>query len=86
MMQSMNCASLRCCVFRRKFIYDKFYVIINFSSKRLILLNASSHIKRTIIVNLVEVHMAELLVSRPSRLEVKTTVAKLKKYKSPGSD
>jgi hypothetical protein len=30
--------------------------------------------------------MAEPLVPDPSRLEVETAIAKLKKYKSPGSD
>jgi hypothetical protein len=30
--------------------------------------------------------MAEPLVLGPSRLEVETAIAKLKKYKSPGSD
>jgi hypothetical protein len=34
----------------------------------------------------IEVHMAEPLVHGPSRLEVIITIAKLKKYKSPGSD
>jgi hypothetical protein len=33
-----------------------------------------------------EVHAAESLVHRPSRLEVEIAIAKLKKYKSPGSD
>jgi hypothetical protein len=33
-----------------------------------------------------EVHTAEPLVPGPSRLEVETAIAKLKKYKSPGSD
>jgi hypothetical protein len=37
-------------------------------------------------VRQIEVHMAEPLVSGPSRLEVETAIAKLKKYKSPGSD
>jgi hypothetical protein len=32
------------------------------------------------------VHTAEPLVPGPSRLEVQTAIAKLKKYKSPGSD
>jgi hypothetical protein len=31
-------------------------------------------------------HIAELLVPGPSHLEVDITIAKLKKYKSPGSD
>jgi hypothetical protein len=34
----------------------------------------------------IEVHTAELLVPGPSRLEVEIAIAKLKKYKSPGSD
>jgi hypothetical protein len=34
----------------------------------------------------VEVHAAEPLVPGPSRLEVEIAIAKLKKYKSPGSD
>jgi hypothetical protein len=33
-----------------------------------------------------EVHMAEPLVSGPSRLEVEIAITKLKRYKSPGSD
>jgi hypothetical protein len=33
-----------------------------------------------------KVHVAQPLVSGPSRLEVETVIAKLKKYKSPGSD
>jgi hypothetical protein len=33
-----------------------------------------------------EVHTAEPLVPGPSCLEVETAIAKLKKYKSPGSD
>jgi hypothetical protein len=37
-------------------------------------------------VRQIEVHMAEPLVSGPSRLEVEIAVAKLKKYKSLGSD
>jgi hypothetical protein len=34
----------------------------------------------------IEVHMAESLVPGPSRLEVETAKAKLKKYKLPDSD
>jgi hypothetical protein len=34
----------------------------------------------------IEVHMAEPLVPGSSRLEVEIVFAKLKKYKSPGSD
>jgi hypothetical protein len=37
-------------------------------------------------VKQIEVHMAEPLVQSPSRLEVEIFIAKLKKYKSPGSD
>jgi hypothetical protein len=37
-------------------------------------------------VRQIEVHAAEPLVPGPSRLEVKIAIAKLKKYKSPGSD
>jgi hypothetical protein len=33
-----------------------------------------------------EVHTAERLVPSPSRLEVEIAIARLKKYKSPGSD
>jgi hypothetical protein len=37
-------------------------------------------------VRQIEVHMVEPLVPGPSRLEVGIAIAKLKKYKSPGSD
>jgi hypothetical protein len=37
-------------------------------------------------VRQIEVHMAEPLVPSPSRLEVEIAIAKLEKYKSPGSD
>jgi hypothetical protein len=37
-------------------------------------------------VGQIEVHTAEPLVPGPSRLEVEIAIAKLKKYKSPGSD
>jgi hypothetical protein len=37
-------------------------------------------------VRQVEVHTAEPLVPGPSCIEVKIALAKLKKYKSPGSD
>jgi hypothetical protein len=37
-------------------------------------------------VRQIEVHTAETLVPGPSRLEVEIATAKLKKYKSPGSD
>jgi hypothetical protein len=36
-------------------------------------------------VRQIEVHTAEPLVSGPSRLEVEIAIAKLKKYKPPGS-
>jgi hypothetical protein len=35
---------------------------------------------------IIQVHKAEPLVPGPSRLEVETAIAKLKKYKSPSSD
>jgi hypothetical protein len=37
-------------------------------------------------VRQLEVHTAEPLVPGPSRLDVENAIAKLKKYKSPGSD
>jgi hypothetical protein len=37
-------------------------------------------------VSKIEVHMAEPLVPGPSRLQAEIAIAKLKKYKSPGSD
>jgi hypothetical protein len=37
-------------------------------------------------VRQIEVHRAKPLVPGPNRLEVETAIAKLKKYKSPGSD
>jgi hypothetical protein len=37
-------------------------------------------------VRQIEVHRAKPLVPGPSRLEVEIAIAKLKKYKSPGSD
>jgi hypothetical protein len=37
-------------------------------------------------VRQIEVHMAKPLVPGPSHLEVEIAIAKLKKYKSPGSD
>jgi hypothetical protein len=37
-------------------------------------------------VRQIEVHRAEPLVPDPSRFEVETAIAKLKNYKSPGSD
>jgi hypothetical protein len=37
-------------------------------------------------VGQIEVHTAEQLVPGPSRLEVEIAIAKLKKYKSPGSN
>jgi hypothetical protein len=37
-------------------------------------------------VRQIEVYTVEPLVPGPSRLEVETAIAKLKRYKSPGSD
>jgi hypothetical protein len=37
-------------------------------------------------VRQIEVHMAEPLVPGPHHLEAEIAIAKLKKYKSPGSD
>jgi hypothetical protein len=37
-------------------------------------------------VRQIEVHTAEPLVPGPSRFEVEIAIAKLKEYKSPGSD
>jgi hypothetical protein len=37
-------------------------------------------------VRQIEVHTAQPLVPGPSRLQVEIAIAKLKKYKSPGSD
>jgi hypothetical protein len=37
-------------------------------------------------VRQIEIHTAEPLVPGPSHLEVEIAIAKLKKYKSPGSD
>jgi hypothetical protein len=37
-------------------------------------------------VRQIEVHTAEQLVPGPSRLKAEIAIAKLKKYKSPGSD
>jgi hypothetical protein len=37
-------------------------------------------------VRQIEVHTAESFVPGPSRLETEIAIAKLKKYKSPGSD
>jgi hypothetical protein len=37
-------------------------------------------------VRQIEVHAAEPIVPDPSRIEVEIVIAKLKKYKSPGSD
>jgi hypothetical protein len=43
-------------------------------------LNNASDVRR------IEVHITEQLVPGPSRLEVEIAIAKLKKYKSSGSD
>jgi hypothetical protein len=37
-------------------------------------------------VRQIEIHTAEALVPAPNHLEVEISIAKLKKYKSPGSD
>jgi hypothetical protein len=37
-------------------------------------------------VRKIEIHTAEPLVPDPSPFEVETAIAKLKRYKSPGSD
>jgi hypothetical protein len=44
------------------------------------------HVHNVSDVRQIEVHTAEPLVPGPSRLEVEIAIAKLKKYKSPGSD
>jgi hypothetical protein len=44
------------------------------------------NVHNVIDVRQIEVHMAEPLVPGPSRLEVEIAIAKLKKYKSQGSD
>jgi hypothetical protein len=51
----------------------------NYSSQLLNVHNVSA-------VRQIEVHTAEPLVPGPSRLEVETAVANLRKCKSPGSD
>jgi hypothetical protein len=43
-------------------------------------MNNVSYVRQT------EVHTSESLVPGPSRFEVETAIAKLKKYKSPASD
>jgi hypothetical protein len=50
----------------------------NFS--QLLNLHSNSDVKQ------IEIHIAELLVLDPSPFEAETTIAKLKKYKLPGSD
>jgi hypothetical protein len=44
------------------------------------------HMESISDVRQIELHTAEPLVPGPSRLEVEIAIAKLKKYKSPGSD
>jgi hypothetical protein len=44
------------------------------------------NVHRANYVRQIELHTAELLVPDPSRLEVEIFNAKLKTYKSPGSD
>jgi hypothetical protein len=39
-----------------------------------------------IVNNITRTEVSEILVSGPCRLEVRIAIAKLKKYKSPGSD
>jgi hypothetical protein len=48
--------------------------------------NTSLHLHNVSDVRQTEVHTAEPLVPCPSRLEVEIAIAKLKKYKSSGSD
>jgi hypothetical protein len=56
-----------------------FHNILNYLSHLLNVHNVSD-------VRQIEVHKAEPLVPGPSHLEVEIAIAKLKKYKSPGSD
>jgi hypothetical protein len=44
------------------------------------------NVRKVSDVRQIEVHMTELLVPGPSRLEVEIAIGKLKKYKLPGSD
>jgi hypothetical protein len=44
------------------------------------------NVHRVSDVRHIEIHTAELLIPDPSRFEVETATAKLKMYKSPGSD
>jgi hypothetical protein len=44
------------------------------------------NVDNAIDVRQIEIHIAEPLTLGPSRLEVEIATAKLKKYKSPGSD
>jgi hypothetical protein len=44
------------------------------------------NVHNVIAVRQIEIYMVEPLVPGPSRLEVEIAIAKLKKYKSPGSD
>jgi hypothetical protein len=44
------------------------------------------HRKKQIRYEKLQIHTAEPLVPDPSHLEVDISIAKLKKYKSPGSD
>jgi hypothetical protein len=48
--------------------------------------NTSLHLQNASDVRQTEVHTAEPLVPGPSRLEVEISIAKLKKYNTPGSD
>jgi hypothetical protein len=44
------------------------------------------NVHRVSVAGQIEIHTAELLVPDPSPFEVETAIAKLKKYKLPGSD
>jgi hypothetical protein len=44
------------------------------------------NVHRVSDVRQIEIHTAELLVPNPSPFEAKIAIAKLKRYKSPGSD
>jgi hypothetical protein len=57
-------------------------LIAGFSIRR----HPSLNVHNASDVRQIEVHMAEPSVPDPSRLEVEIAIAKLKKYKSPGSD
>jgi hypothetical protein len=50
------------------------------------LLNPPTNVRRVKNVRQIEIHTAEPLIPEPGPFEVETAIAKLKKYKSPGSD